>query len=228
MNIDQLEQRIGQELPKTREWHELRNADADMFENCCSCSLVTAHNRAGEMRTELTEALLRVVGEKKALREYADDGDEKLQQAEADLAAMTKKDREHYESWKKDQAAWKKDRDDLAAMTIERDEAKTTRENANTALLKAERDLSAARKEARKWEWVARELFYNPFACTDTAQWQKRIDRLLARYQPAEELTEPSYRIHRVFGFDVTAKESWAREFMDGINWLLEPAEEEK
>lgn len=35
----------------------------------------------------------------------------KLQQAEADVERLEAKDREHYESWCKDMAAWKKDRD---------------------------------------------------------------------------------------------------------------------
>ena len=37
---------LGVESEAVKAWWEYRNADADEFEDCCSCSLVTAHGHA--------------------------------------------------------------------------------------------------------------------------------------------------------------------------------------
>ena len=84
---------------------------------------------------------------------------------------------------------------DLAAMTKERDEARelqrrqfisaTYLRNQSVRIAEMEQDLAAAREEARKWEWVARKQRETP--STGRLTVPTRGSTRSARYQPAEE-----------------------------------------
>lgn len=198
-----IEQATGTELVATKEWREYIDSIPSF-----SDTGRTLYRRGDNMRDELLALIMRLVGDRDGL--YAEvkmygDGNGALKDANAELVeqlAAQNKAREKAQadlakatpaeqarSWAKIDELTK----DLAAMTKERDLAVAhDRQPYPTAyayekvcekMHALERDLAAAREEARKWEWVARCMNRMLTNSTDFSQ----VEAILARYQPAEE-----------------------------------------